>query len=343
MSRVTISDIAEKLGISTAAVSYALNDRPGVSGATRQRVLDLADEMGWQPHSIARSLRSNRAMSVGMVLARDAEEVANEPFYSYVQAGVERHLAAHDYSLTMSRPGGAPGDDLEVYRRWALQQRVDGVILFDMVVDDPRVELLAELNLPAVEVTSDATVGPLPRVVVDDSGDARILVHHLADQGYRSIVHLSGPTHLVHETLRRRAVARACQEFGLPAAQHSCEYTLADGARGFRDAIERSTRFPVGVIGSSDLLAAGALTAAREESMAVPQEVGLVSWDDSLPCQLAAPALSCLNRNPLAMGATAAELLLSRLAGTTRHSVRMPPSRLVVRDSSDRNRVLLNS
>ncbi|QCV87942.1 LacI family DNA-binding transcriptional regulator [Acidipropionibacterium jensenii] len=213
MSRVTISDIAEKLGISTAAVSYALNDRPGVSGATRQRVLDLADEMGWQPHSIARSLRSNRAMSVGMVLARDAEEVANEPFYSYVQAGVERHLAAHDYSLTMSRPGGAPGDDLEVYRRWALQQRVDGVILFDMVVDDPRVELLAELNLPAVEVTSDATVGPLPRVVVDDSGDARILVHHLADQGYRSIVHLSGPTHLVHETLRRTAVARACQEF----------------------------------------------------------------------------------------------------------------------------------
>lgn len=219
MSRVTISDIAEKLGISTAAVSYALNDRPGVSGATRQRVLDLADEMGWQPHSIARSLRSNRAMSVGMVLARDAEEVANEPFYSYVQAGVERHLAAHDYSLTMSRPGGAPGDDLEVYRRWALQQRVDGVILFDMVVDDPRVELLAELNLPAVEVTSDATVGPLPRVVVDDSGDARILVHHLADQGYRSIVHLSGPTHLVHETLRRTAVARACQEFGLPAAR----------------------------------------------------------------------------------------------------------------------------
>ncbi|MDN5997504.1 LacI family DNA-binding transcriptional regulator, partial [Acidipropionibacterium jensenii] len=219
MSRVTISDIAEKLGISTAAVSYALNDRPGVSGATRQRVLDLADEMGWQPHSIARSLRSNRAMSVGMVLARDAEEVANEPFYSYVQAGVERHLAAHDYSLTMSRPGGAPGDDLEVYRRWALQQRVDGVILFDMVVDDPRVELLAELNLPAVEVTSDATVGPLPRVVVDDAGDARILVHHLADQGYRSIVHLSGPTHLVHETLRRRAVARACQEFGLPAAR----------------------------------------------------------------------------------------------------------------------------
>lgn len=213
MSRVTISDIAEKLGISTAAVSYALNDRPGVSGATRQRVLDLADEMGWQPHSIARSLRSNRAMSVGMVLARDAEEVANEPFYSYVQAGVERHLAAHDYSLTMSRPGGAPGDDLEVYRRWALQQRVDGVILFDMVVDDPRVELLAELNLPAVEVTSDATVGPLPRVVVDDSGDARILVHHLADQGYRSIVHLSGPTHLVHETLRRTAVARVCQEF----------------------------------------------------------------------------------------------------------------------------------
>ncbi len=343
MNRVTISDIADKLGISTAAVSYALNDRPGVSSTTRQRVLDLADEMGWRPHSIARSLRRNRAMSIGMVLARDAEEVANEPFYSYVQAGVEQVLAAHDYSLTMSRPGGVPGADLEVYRRWAVEQRVDGVILFDMVVDDPRVGLLAELGLPAVEVTSDATGRALPRIVVDDGADARTLVHHLADQGYRSVIHLSGPDRLVHETLRRTAVSRACEEFGLPLAQQSCEYTLEDGRRGFERASARSTRFPVGIVGSSDLLAAGASARASEMSLRVPEQVGVTSWDESLLCRLAAPALTCLNRNPIGMGGLAAELLLSRLGGSTSQSVRMPPSRLVVRASSDRGRSLLGS
>jgi DNA-binding LacI/PurR family transcriptional regulator len=282
-------------------------------------------------------------MSIGMVLARDAEEVANEPFYSYIQAGVEQVLAAHDYSLTMSRPGGAPGADLEVYQRWALEQRVDGVILFDMVVDDPRIDLLIKLNLSAVEVTSDATSQVLPRIVVDDNADARTLVQHLADQGYRGIIHLSGPTRLVHERLRRAAIARACKEFGLPLTQRSCEYTLDDGRAGLGHAIAGSTQLPVGVIGSSDLLAVGASAMAHEMSLDVPEQVGVTSWDESLLCRVAAPTLTCLNRNPIAMGSLAAELLLSRLSGSTQESVRMPPSQLVIRVSSDRESALRDS
>ncbi|MEE8867752.1 MAG: LacI family DNA-binding transcriptional regulator [Acidipropionibacterium acidipropionici] len=79
MTHLTIADIAARLGISTAAVSYALNGRPGVSAATRQRVLDLVEEMEWKPDSTARSLRSRRSMAVGIALSRDPEEIAYDP------------------------------------------------------------------------------------------------------------------------------------------------------------------------------------------------------------------------------------------------------------------------
>ncbi|WP_175419016.1 LacI family DNA-binding transcriptional regulator [Acidipropionibacterium acidipropionici] len=346
MTHVTISDIAATLGISTAAVSYALNGRPGVSAATRQRVLDLVEEMAWKPDSTARSLRSRRSMAVGIALSRDPEEIAYEPFYSYIQAGIEQALAARGYSLMISRPGRRPGAELDVYRTWAAQRRVDGVILFDLLADDPRRGVLPELRLPFVEVTSE-DAGPAPRVLVDDAADAANLVRHLADQGYRSLVHLSGPVELTHERLRADAIARTAAAFGLDVIHGVCRYTMEDGIRGFLEAFEEVGKGPtaaagapgrpLGVIASSDLLALGALRGAQRLELGVPNQVGVVSWDDSLPCRISNPPLTSLERRPIEMGRLAADLLLDRLDGRHRDLVRLPPSELTVRASSRRD------
>lgn len=336
MNRPTIADIAGKLGISTAAVSYALNDRPGVSSSTRQRVLDLVEEMDWKPDSTARSLRSRRSMAVGMALSRDPEEIANEPFYSYVQAGLEQALAQRGYSLMLSRSGGGRDGELGVYRSWAAQRRVDGVILFDLLVDDPRLPLLPELGLPFVEISSANRADPSPRILVDDAADARTLVGHLADRGYRSIIHLSGPHLLSHERLRADAVAEAGRRLGIQVVDRSSRYTMEGGAQGFADAFGQVETRPVGVIGSSDLLALGALAGARMAGLEIPAQAGVVSWDESLPCRLANPPLTALRRRPMTMGRLAAGLLLDRLDGLDRSTVRMPPSEITVRASSDR-------
>lgn len=336
MPHVTIADIAGRLGISTAAVSYALNGRPGISATTRQRVLDLVEELDWTPDSTARSLRSRRSMAVGMALSRDAEEIANEPFYSYVQAGIEQALAARGYSLMISRPGRRQAAELDVYRSWARQRRVDGVILFDLLADDPRTGLLEEVGLPFVEVTSEAAVDGAPRVLIDDAADAGTLVSHLADQGYRSIIHLSGPGQLTHERLRARAVAAVASAGGLEVVSSACRYTMEDGARGFLEAVGRVPRQPVGVVGSSDLLALGALRGAGLLGLPVPDRIGVVSWDESLPCRISNPPLTSLERRPITMGRLAADLLLDRLDGRARSLVRLPASGLTVRASSNR-------
>lgn len=336
MTHLTIADIAARLGISTAAVSYALNGRPGVSAATRQRVLDLVEEMEWKPDSTARSLRSRRSMAVGIALSRDPEEIAYEPFYSYIQAGIEQALAARGYSLMISRPGRRQGAELDVYRTWAAQRRVDGVILFDLLADDPRLSVLPELGLPFVEVTSDDAGDGVPKVLVDDAADAATLVNHLADQGYRSIVHLSGPVELTHERLRIDGVTRSASARGLRTIHSVCRYTMDDGTRGFLDAVGQVADRPVGILASSDLLALGAVRAAHLMGLSIPDGVGVVSWDDSLPCRISDPPLTSLERRPIDMGRKAAELLLDRLDGQARGLVRLPPSGIMVRASSRR-------
>ena len=335
MTHLTIADIAARLGISTAAVSYALNGRSGVSAATRQRVLDLVEEMEWKPDSTARSLRSRRSMAVGIALSRDPEEIAYEPFYSYIQAGIEQALAARGYSLMISRPGRRQGAELDVYRTWAAQRRVDGVILFDLLADDPRRGVLPELRLPFVEVTSE-DAGPAPRVLVDDAADAANLVRHLADQGYRSLVHLSGPVELTHERLRIDGVTRSASARGLRTIHSVCRYTMDDGTRGFLDAVGQVADRPVGILASSDLLALGAVRAAHLMGLSIPDGVGVVSWDDSLPCRISDPPLTSLERRPIDMGRKAAELLLDRLDGQARGLVRLAPSGIMVRASSRR-------
>ena len=149
--RVTIKDIAREAGVSKGAVSYALNDRPGLADTTRERILRIADELGWRPNSAARSLSASRANACGLVLARPARTLAVEGFFPEFLAGVESELSARSIALTLQLAGDVAGE-VAVYRRWWAEHRVDGVLLLDLRENDPRIDALAELGLPAVVV-----------------------------------------------------------------------------------------------------------------------------------------------------------------------------------------------
>src|SRR4029453_17098926 len=149
--RATIADIAERAGLSKGAVSYALNGQPGVSEATRQRVLKLAAQMGWRPNSAARALSASRAGALGLVMARSASTLGVEPFFIKLLSGIENTLAARSIALLLQV---VPDHDAEVeaYRRWFAERRVDGIFLIDLRIEDKRVLVLEELGLPAVVI-----------------------------------------------------------------------------------------------------------------------------------------------------------------------------------------------
>src|SRR4051812_39605646 len=195
--RVTIRDIAERAGVSKGAVSYALNGRPGVSDDTRDRILAIADELGWYPNRAARALSAARAGACGLVLARPARTLALEPFFMEFIAGVESELSARSIALTLQLVQDVE-QEIEVYRRWWGEHRVDGILMVDLRVEDPRIEELVRLGLPTVVVGGPVANGALPAVWHDEASVIVEAVQYLAALGHRRIAQVAGVAEFVH-------------------------------------------------------------------------------------------------------------------------------------------------
>ena len=144
-------DIAQRAGVSKGSVSYALNGRPGVSELTRRRILAIAEEVGWHPNRAARALSAARSGACGLALARPARTLAYEPFFAELLSGIEAELSARQVALMLQIVEDVEAETVAL-RRWWAERRVDGVLLVDLRMDDPRVPLVEELGLPAVIV-----------------------------------------------------------------------------------------------------------------------------------------------------------------------------------------------
>src|ERR1700721_709652 len=125
MKRPTITDIAQRAGVTKAAVSFALNGQPGVSAATRQRILAIAEEIGFQPSSAARALSDGRAGPHGLVIDRPARTLGVEPFFMQLIAGIQGELSA-DHTALLFTVAQDQDAEMAMYRAWWAQRRVDG-------------------------------------------------------------------------------------------------------------------------------------------------------------------------------------------------------------------------
>ncbi|WDF33063.1 LacI family DNA-binding transcriptional regulator [Arthrobacter agilis] len=337
MAKETIAGLAKRLGISKASVSYALNGQPGVSEVTRRRVLDLAEELDWYPSSSARALSRSRAGAVGMVLSADPLLIGTEPYYMGLLAGIESALAEGDMALMLRMVGKDPLQEHAIYERWSGERKVDGVLLFDHLHDDPRPALLERLGLPFVLHSAPESARPtsFSGTTTDHDSDSARIVDHLHATGHRSIAHVSGPHSFVHEEERIRGVCERADGYGMTVVQYEGNYALEAGHDAIALLLRTASAPPItAVVLGNDLMSMGALLALRELGLRCPEDVAIVSWDDSLHCQLASPSVTALSRNTVLQGRVAAELLLLLLDSGTLQTRSMPSSELVVRAST---------
>lgn len=333
MKRPTIADIARRAGVSKVAVSYALNDRPGVSEARRNTIKAIAREIGWQPNSAARALNGARARAVGLTVCRPARVLGMEPFFMELISGIESELSARSYALLLQMVTGH-AQEAEVYRRWWGEGRVDGVILVDLHFDDPRIPEIEDLDLPAVVIGHPSETGSLAPVWSDDGAAMRETVEYLAALGHRRIARVAGLPALVHTVLRDRAFTAACDELGLTG--HSIvhtDYTGEEGARATRRLVSTANR-PTAIVYDNDIMAVAGLSVAQEMRLEVPADLSLVAWDDSPLSQVVRPALTALGRDIPHYGARAARTLLALIAGEHVTGVQTETARLTPRGST---------
>ncbi len=330
--RVTILDIAKRAGVSKGAVSYALNGRPGVSDETRERVLAIAAELGWYPNRAARSLSAARADACGLVLARSAKALALEPFFMEFIAGVEAELSARSSALMIQVVPDVQ-EEIAVYRRWWGERRVDGVLMLDLRIEDPRVDELVRLGLPAVVVGGPLPDRALPAVWHDEGSAVAEVVRFLAKLGHDRIARVAGVSDFVHTAQRTEAFEAVVRELGLAGEVLATDYTPESGARATR-ALLAARKPPTAIVYDSDLLAVTGLGVAQQLGFAVPGDVSIVGWDDSLISQVVHPPLTAVTRDIAAYGSAATAQLLAAIEGDALEDVEAAPGRLTTRGST---------
>jgi DNA-binding LacI/PurR family transcriptional regulator len=323
-----MADIAVRAGVSRIAVSYALNDRPGVSADTRERIRALAREMGYRANGPARAMHGAAAQAVGLVMSRSSAAFTVEVFRRELIAGIQAELSARGWGLALRFVAG-PDEEIAVYRRWRAERRVDGVLLIDPRAGDPRPDALAAAGLPAVVVGGPPAMRGL---WTDDGPGSRAVLDHLVAAGHTRLARVSGPPDLLHTAQRDAAFRAAPVAVTIVAG----DYTGTSGARITRDLLSAAEP-PTAIVYDNDLMAVAGLGVAHDLGVDVPGQLSIVAHEDSPLCRTVSPPLTALCRDIPAFGASATRLLVDAIAagGRSAGAPAVPPS-LVIRGSSGR-------
>ena len=318
---ITIKDVAERAGVSVSTVSRVLNDYPFVSEAARSRVSEAMELLDYRPDVTARAMRTGTTRAVGFVVS----DITN-PVFSAVAKGADEVLHPQGYSLVLATSANDP--DYEAELMAALRQRrVDGLIA---AVADERHPGLAErlAGFQASVLFDRAVAGARSDSVCSDhaAGMGEALAH-LAALGHTRVALVAGTQRQLGSRARVEAYGRGVDRFGLdrdaalvvtgPLAQET-------GYEALQQLLAGDAR-PTAVITGNNQLTAGALAAVQEQGVRVPGELSLVACDDVELTRLHVPPLDVVDRDPVAHGRAAAELLLTRLANRP-----APPRRVVL-------------
>ncbi|MGA4842392.1 LacI family DNA-binding transcriptional regulator [Streptomyces sp. G45] len=311
-----LADIAAQAGVSEATVSRVLNGRPGVAAATRQSVLAALDVLGYERPV---KLRQRSAGLVGLI----TPELDNPIFPALAQV-IGQALTRQGYTpvLATQTPGGSTEDELT---EMLVDRGVAGIIFVsglhaDTTADMGRYASLRAQGVPFVLVDGFSPHVRAPFISPDDRAATRLAVTHLASLGHTRIGLALGPRRFVPVQRKIEGFTRTMRErFGLPAeaveaelVQHSL-YTLEGGQAAASALLDRGC---TAVVCASDMMALGAVRAARERGLGVPDEVSVVGFDDSVLIAFTDPPLTTVRKPVPAMGQAAVRTLLEEIGGT---------------------------
>jgi LacI family transcriptional regulator len=328
-------DVAERAGVSLATASRALNGLATVDGALRRRVQDAAQAVGYRPNAFARGLRTQRTLTLGVVIP----SIANPHFTEAVQAA-QAAAATAGYTTIVcntARDPAAEQRDLLVLA----SGRVDGLILAPTQTGPAQLMALLADGPPVVLMDRRLEGVPWDWVAVDVAAGVREAIAYLAGRGRRRIAFLAGPAGIstAEDKLAGYRTGLAAQGQDVdPSLVVAGDYTEAGGYEATRRLLAQTPR-PDAVIASNNLSAIGMTRAVLEGRLRVPDDLALVGFDNTPWTTLVRPALTLVAQPVAALGTTAARLLLDRLerpAGTSPEAPRqvlLAPT-LVVRQST---------
>ena len=304
-----IKDVALHAEVSVTTVSHVVNGTRFVSETARQRVEEAVRELGYVPSAVARSLKHNTTRTFGMVIPNNSN-----PYFAEIIRGVEDRCFSAGYNVILCNSNDDP-ERQAAYLRVLAEKRIDGLIFVVTGSDAVVRATLGGINTPLVL---------LDREVADISGDlvevnhvlgSEIATKHLLDLGHPRVACISGPPGLSPSSQRRAGWKQALEESGVERRENDLargDFTARGGYLAMQTLLKRRPR-PTAVFVCNDLMAFGALAAARELGIAVPQQLSIVGFDDIDLAAFSAPPLTTVAQPKQQIGTIAADLLLDRV------------------------------
>ena len=295
--RPTIKDVAERAGVSIATVSRALNDKSDVRGSTRERVREVAREVGYSPDPAARSLAGQTTRLVAIIVGDNAgHRDLSLIFFGRVLTAISRRLSESGYDPLL-----LPPDDI------GFDHGVDAAILIGVDADDRLVRELGAREVPLVGVDVRCR-GRSAYVGSNHADGVRLALGHLHALGHRRIAHLAGATNTSAGAERLEAFRREAVALGLEIPEELIRRADFSSASGYREtcALLALDERPTAIVAASDLMALAALQAIRDGGLQPGHDIAVVGFDDLEAAALAYPPLTTIRQDRRELGTLAA-------------------------------------
>jgi LacI family transcriptional regulator len=333
-SPATLRDVAQQAGVHPGTASRALNPRTRslVNEATAARVLEAARELGYRVNPIARSLKTNRSSSVGVLIP----DLTN-PLFPPIVRGLEDRLRADGYSAMLANSDNDPEKEHQHFETM-LDRHVEGFIMATAEREHPLIEEAIATHVPIVLVNRTVESDNAFSVVGRDTIGARLAVQHLVELGHTRIAHIGGPERFSTGLARYQGFVAGLRTHGLEAdpglVLFGNAFTEDEGANAFRALLDAGREFSA-VFAANDLLALGIYDVLSEVGLSCPTDLSIVGYNDMPFIDKLRPPLTTIHVPHYEIGVKAAELLLERISDpdAVPRTVLVEP-KLVVRGST---------
>lgn len=334
-SEPTIHDIARELKISASTVSRALQNNPRISQKTREKVISLADSMGYRPNTMASNLRNKRSNTIGIVVP-----LINRYFFSSVISGVEEVAFKAGYTVVISQSNDLANKEISIVHSM-FANRVDGLIISIAMqpTNYEHLKIFRKKNIPLVFFDRAVAEIDTNKIVVDDFMGGFRVTQHLIDQGYKRIGHMAGPLNLQTYFNRKNGYIEALSKNGISYDESlvvNNSLTSEDGVNAVQYLMNLSYP-PDAIFCGNDTTALSSMIYLRDKGIRIPEDFGIVGFSNEPFSKVVSPSISTIAQPGFLMGQKAAELILNQIAQKGKSfQTLVLPTELIVRESSNR-------
>lgn len=308
---VTVRDVALKANTSIATVSRVINNQAGYSEATKKRVHQAIKELGYESNGVARSLIKNKTNTIGVIFPNIASMITYE-----LLNGIENIAQSRNYSVIVCYTYSHPERTME-YLKTLKEKRVDGLIFTSENLTDEYINYIKKMNIPVVLLSTISKERDFPFVKVDDYKASYAAVEYLIHKGHENIGMLSGnPEDPISGDPRIKGYKQALMDHNLSQKSNQivagCDFSFKDGRTNLPILLKK---FPeiTAIFAASDEMAAGAITAAHEKNIRLPEELSIMGYDNILISEMVYPPLTTVGQPLHEMGYTATKMLFKQI------------------------------